>query len=120
MSHKDYYQKFDGDAPTEARSAFVERLLDLRNDVEDNNNHINQNLSDILLNIESDLMRQTASRLYNEFQGMANAPSNNEKQLVETLFYHYDILASSDQDQFRQQCVNQIQNWGGTGQQYLK
>jgi Ca2+-binding EF-hand superfamily protein len=51
---------------------------------------------------------------------MVNAPSNNEKNLVETLFYQYDTLSSSDQNRFRQECMKQIQNWGGTGQQYLK
>lgn len=117
----DYYQKFDTDASTEARGTFVEKLLDLRNEVDNNNiNHINDSISSILLSIESDLPRQTASHLYNEFHGMVNAPSNNEKNLVETLFYHYDTLSSSDQNRFRQECMKQIQNGGGTGQQYLK
>lgn len=117
----EYYMKFDQHASTEARSTFVEKLLDLHNEVDDNNiNNLNQNLADILLDIESNLTTQAARRLYDEFQGMAHAPSNDVKQLVETLFYHYDVLVPSDQDEFRQQCVNQIQNWDGTAQQYLK
>lgn len=117
----EYYTKFDQHASTEARSAFVRRLLDLRNEVDDANiKNLDQNLADILLDIESDLTTQTARRLYDEFQGMAHAPSNNEKQLVEMLFYHYDVLMPNDQDEFRQRCVNQIQNGGGTAQQYLK
>lgn len=117
----DYYQKFDGNASIKARSAFVEKILDLRNQVEENNiNHINNSISNIFLNIEPQLSTQTASRLYSEFHGMVNAPSNNEKNLVEALFYHYGTLSADDQEKFRQECMKQLQNWGGAAQQYLQ
>ncbi|MFP9192145.1 P-loop NTPase fold protein [Natrialbaceae archaeon A-CW1-1] len=121
FENAEYYKKFDGNASVEARSAFVERLLDLRKEGEDNKiKYINKSLSNNLLNIESNLTGQAASRLYDELQGMINAPSNDEKKLIEALFYHYNTLSSNGQNQFRQECVKQIQNWGNTGKQYLQ
>ncbi|WP_152040271.1 KAP family P-loop NTPase fold protein [Salinigranum salinum] len=121
FQNHEYYTKFDPQASIEARSTFVKKLIDLYNDVEDDNvKNLNQNLADILLDIEPDLTTPATRRLYDEFQGLVHAPSGDERQLVETLFHFYDVLVPSDQDEFRQQCVNQIQNWGSTAQQYLK
>lgn len=120
FENTEYYEKFDQYATVSSRSTFVERLLELRADIENNSqSHINQNISNLLQDLEPNLLPEAARQLYSEFQGAIKGPNNNEQHLVETLFYYYGTLSKSTQDKFRQQCVTQLRNWDRTSQKYL-
>lgn len=120
FENTEYYEKFDQYATVSSRSAFVERLLELRANIENaSQSHINQNISNRLQDLEPNLLPEAARQLYSEFQGAIKGPNNNEQHLVETLFYYYGTLSKSTQDKFHQQCVTQLRNWDKTSQNYL-
>jgi len=115
-----HYTQFDTEAEPRARKHYVQRLLTLEDQVEDNNqSQYFSNLSQRLQELSGQIDRETGSELFSVLQRGVNSNSGPQIRLVKNTITFYPSYEASIKDDFHDWIANQLSNWNQNRSQQI-
>lgn len=109
----EHYTEFDNVASQTARSAYVDRLLELRTDYEGNDaQSMDEEFSERLTAIKPEIDSTSAGRLLEVIQGLSEDRSNEQPiELVEPCFHFYDSFSEETKAEFHEWLTEPLSSW---------
>jgi len=116
-----YYTRFEDVATKKARGIYLIHLLDLRQNYSGNQEQqIDENLSDLLLEVNSTLLAEDGQNVFEGIRELVETrPDQQPTDLVAVCFHLYDSFSAKTSQEFHSWIAELFRNWNATNAEML-
>lgn len=120
FTETEWYTRFDDVASPEARSAYVDRLFSLGDDLTvEQKDRFEQQLIQELLELDGPILQSTAERVFQRMHDYLKSQGGQPSDPVEVCLSFYDSFDSNTHEEFHSWITDLLGNWNHNGVQAI-